>query len=229
MIDRSARDGHGHHRRERTAGGRGHWTHIGAAIALALLLACFPATPLHVNFVDPGAADALEAARHAVAVLHPVGDSDVRGVVTFEALSGRPEAEKGLRVAARVQGLSEGPHAFHVHLLGNCTGERGKTAGTHFNFSGPSREPPPDIDRITGNLGELEPDDRGVALREAEIPDARLHGPFSIIGRSIIVHSRGNDPEKPPIGAAGGRLACGVIGIAEEPRQLAARGGGGGA
>jgi Cu-Zn family superoxide dismutase len=115
---------------------------------------------------------------------------------------------------ARFSGLPAGAHGFHVHLLGDCRGE-GKRAGTHFNFSGPSRNPPEDIDRITGNLGILESGEDGQAQLEADIDDARLHGPYSILGRSIIVHARANDPKQPPIGAAGARIACGVIGLTE--------------
>lgn len=183
------------------------------ASAIVLGMACAPPpSPVAIRFVDPGADD-LVPVSHAVAIVDSPADSDIQGVVHFEAIDENPLADGGLRMRARFSGLPGPAHGFHVHLLGDCRGEAGERAGTHFNFSGASRNPPQDIDRITGNLGVLEPDDAGEAQLEAEIEGARLHGRFSILGRSIIVHARANDPTKPPIGAAGSRIACGVIGL----------------
>ncbi|HHL72470.1 MAG TPA: superoxide dismutase family protein, partial [Bacteroidetes bacterium] len=42
-----------------------------------------------------------------------------------------------------------------------------------------------------------------------------LNGPNSIIGRGVIVHEKADDMTSQPTGAAGARLACGVIGIAK--------------
>ena len=75
--------------------------------------------------------------------------------------------------------------------------------------------PPQDIDRITGNLGNLDADDNGDASDQGTLEHASLTGAKSIIGRGVIIHSKPNDPSQPPIGAAGSRQACGVIGIAE--------------
>lgn len=157
---------------------------------------------------DPGAPES-PVVDHAVAVLHPTEGNQARGVVRFT------RAGEQIRVEARVTGLPPGPHAYHVHLYGDCSSPDGKSAGTHFNFAGPSENPPADIDRITGNLGDLIPGPDGTATATANIPLAQLTGDFSIIGRSVVVHERGNDPSKPPIGDAGGRLACGVIGVGE--------------
>jgi Cu-Zn family superoxide dismutase len=160
-------------------------------------------------YVDPGA-ESPEEVEHAVAVMHPTKGNDVRGKVHFT------KTDEGVRVQADVQGLPEGTHAYHVHLRGDCTGAKGKTAGTHFNFKGSSKNPPKDIDRITGNLGQLKAGSNGKAQAEKVIADAALQGQYSILGRSVIVHAKGNDPESPPIGAAGARLACGVIGLTED-------------
>ena len=119
------------------------------------------------------------------------------------------------QVKAEVSHLPSGKHAYHVHLYGDCSGPQGKTAGTHFNFQGSSKAPSDKIDRITGNLGNLEADADGNATAETVIEYATLHGPYAIIGRSVVVHTKRNDPSSPPMGAAGSRLACGVIGIDE--------------
>ena len=41
----------------------------------------------------------------------------------------------------------------------------------------------------------------------------RIHK--SIIGRGVIVHEKADDLKSQPTGDAGGRVACGVIGIAK--------------
>lgn len=183
------------------------------AAAVAGLLACGGVAEIPL-VIDPGTPGS-EPVRQAVAVLHPVGGSGVTGTVTLT----RDEEGPGLVVEATLRGAPAGPHAYHVHLLGDCRAADGSSAGTHFNFAGPSREPPEDIERITGNLGDIDsagPDDVARA-GPTRVESARLQGPFSVLGRSVVVHAAGNDPGSPPMGAAGARIACGVIGIAEMP------------
>ncbi|MGD8427170.1 MAG: superoxide dismutase family protein [Balneolaceae bacterium] len=144
----------------------------------------------------------------AVAVVHPTEGNTAMGTVTFE------KVDDGIQVHAEFKGLSEGMHGFHIHLYGDCTASDGTSAGTHFNFEGSSLNPPADIDRITGNLGNLNANADGEAIADTLIANAVLNGAKSIIGRAVIVHEKANDPSQPPIGAAGSRLGCGVIGIA---------------
>jgi len=157
--------------------------------------------------VDPGDPES-PLVTHAIADLMPVGHSQVKGTVTFTQT-----APGEVKVHADVTGLPAGAHAYHVHVFGDCSGEDGNTAGTHFNFQGSSLHPPSDIKLITGNLGELKADASGKATADATIEKVSLTGPFTILGRSVIVHEKGNDMTSPPMGAAGGRIACGVIGV----------------
>lgn len=157
---------------------------------------------------DPGDAASSEISR-AIAVLQPTRGQGVQGTIAFT------QTPEGVRVKAEVNHLPNGKHAYHVHLYGDCSGPEAKTAGTHFNFQGPSKHPPESIDYITGNLGDLEPNSDGKATAETVVEHATLHGPYTIVGRSVVVHAKANDPSAPPMGATGSRLACGVIGIAE--------------
>jgi Cu-Zn family superoxide dismutase len=184
----------------------------GLGAALLLLLAGAARAEEGALRFDPGDA-ASGAVDRAVAVLHPVGDGGVRGVVTFSADGSGP----GLDVQAVVNGLTGGRHAYHVHLVGDCTGEDGSRAGPHFHFTGSALRPDPAAG-ITGNLGELSPNESGAAVHRARVEGARLQGPYSILGRSVVVHAKGNDPAHPPDGAAGARLACGVIGV-DQPAE----------
>jgi len=148
-----------------------------------------------------------EVAR-AVAVIAPVGESDVHGVLVFT------REKDGMRVRGRISGLAPGKHGFHVHEYGDCSGAGGKTAGGHFNpFKSPHG------DRVAGNrhqgdLGNITAGSDGVA--HVDFVDHRLafSGSGSIIGRGVIVHGGTDDLTSQPSGAAGPRVGCGTIGIA---------------
>jgi len=168
-----------------------------------------PAARAPLPYVDPGAGTP-ESVTRAVAVLAPTQGREAHGTIQFAQAPGG-----GVDVTAEIEGLPPGVHAYHIHVLGDCSSADGKSAGTHFNFDGSSMKPATDIKRITGNLGELDADKEGKAEAKTHLDKASLQGPYSLIGRSVIIHEKGNDPAQPPIGAAGGRLACGVIGIAQ--------------
>jgi Cu-Zn family superoxide dismutase len=171
------------------------------------------------EFVDPGAAQKTPV-REAIAVLRPTSDSNVSGIVRFVEIQGR-----GVHVYAMVDGLPGGPHAYHVHVYGDCSGADGKTAGPHFSFITSSFDK--DVDFITGNLGELWATGNGsITTHDRRVLDASLHGEYSLLGRAVVVHERGNDFSVTPDGDAGARLACGVIGVANpDTPRTAAQGG----
>jgi Cu-Zn family superoxide dismutase len=165
--------------------------------------------PPAVTALDPGAVNPRRV-REAVAVLSPTRGNAVTGTVYFR------ETPDGVDVFATVDNLPGNLHAYHVHVQGDCSAPDASSAGPHFNFTGSS------FDRrvgfITGNLGELRPAGRDTATGRRHVPSATLQGKYSIIGRSVVVHARGNDPSVTPDGNTGARLACGVIGIAEPAR-----------
>jgi len=145
----------------------------------------------------------------AIAVLHGTqGNDDAMATIRFTA-----EGD-GLAYTTTASGLAPGKHGYHIHLYGDCSAADGTSAGTHFNLEGSSLNPPADIDHITGDLGDLDVGEDGTANTKGMIAGASLTGPKAVIGRGIIIHAKANDPSQPPIGAAGSRQACGVIGIA---------------
>ncbi len=56
---------------------------------------------------------------HAIAVLQPTKDSKVSGTVTFD------HAEGGVQVVAKIDGLTKGPHGFHIHEFGDASSADG--------------------------------------------------------------------------------------------------------
>lgn len=150
------------------------------------------------------------APTRAVAVLVPTAGSSVRGVVTFAATDGG-----GVRITAQLEGLAAGAHGFHIHEFGDCSGADGMTAGGHFNPEGATHAAPDAASRHVGDLGNLTADAQGRATYERTDTQVSLTGPHGVIGRGVIVHAQPDDFTTQPTGAAGARVACGVIGIAK--------------
>ena len=145
----------------------------------------------------------------AVAVLHPTKGSNVEGIVTFT------KSGDEMKIVADVSGLTPGKHGFHIHEFGDCSSPDGKAAGGHFN---PTNNPHAGHDvaqRHEGDMGNIEADGSGKAHLDLTDNMMVMSGEKSIIGRSVIVHEKADDLKSQPTGDAGGRLACGVIGIAK--------------
>ncbi|CAN6219842.1 unnamed protein product [Urochloa humidicola] len=135
----------------------------------------------------------------AVAVL---AGSDVKGTIFFSQ-----EGDGPTTVTGSISGLKPGLHGFHVHALGDTTNGCMST-GPHFNPAGKEHGAPEDENRHAGIAN--------VNVTDSQIP---LTGPHSIIGRAVVVHADPDDLGKgghelsKSTGNAGGRVACGIIGL----------------
>jgi Cu-Zn family superoxide dismutase len=102
-----------------------------------------------------------------------------------------------------------------------------KSAGGHYNPFGKKHGGPNDKERHVGDLGNVEADASGRAHGAIFDRLIELDGPYSVVGRSMMVHEDEDDlgcgdnsqPGPPPVngkaslvtGNAGARLACGEI------------------
>jgi len=144
----------------------------------------------------------------AIAVLHSASGSNVAGTVTFTKMGDT------VQIVADITGLTPGKHAFHVHEFGDCSAPDASSAGGHFN---PMKKPhgaPDAADHHAGDFGNLEADSSGKAHLELKSNQLKFSGENSILGHAVIIHEKVDDWSQ-PVGNAGGRQACGVIGIAK--------------
>ncbi|GKV26229.1 hypothetical protein SLEP1_g35571 [Rubroshorea leprosula] len=171
-----------------------------------------PRQSLSISVAAPKRSLAIVAAtKKAVAVLK--GDSKVEGVVTLTQEDDGPTT-----VNVCITGLTPGPHGFHLHEFGDTTNGCMST-GAHFNPNNMTHGAPEDEIRHAGDLGNIIANADGVA--EAKIVDNQipLSGPNAVIGRALVVHELVDDLGKGghelslTTGNAGGRLACGVVGL----------------
>jgi superoxide dismutase, Cu-Zn family len=143
----------------------------------------------------------------AVAVLFPTKGSDVKGRVTFT------QDGRSIHVHAEISGLSPGEHGFHVHEFGVWS-EDGMASGGHFNPTKSPHAAPHSTKRHIGDLGNVMANASGNVTLDLDDTHLSLHGAHSIIGRGLVVHEKADDLKTQPTGNAGGRLAVGVIGVA---------------
>lgn len=150
------------------------------------------------------------AVAKAVAVLHPTVGSNAKGIVTFTMEEG------GVRVLAYFEGVPVGAHGFHIHEFGDCSSADGMAAGGHFNPQNMEHAGPMAEKRHIGDLGNITADESGKAQLNYVDKNLAFSGPNSIVGRGLILHAQPDDLKTQPTGAAGARIACGVIGVAKQ-------------
>jgi Cu-Zn family superoxide dismutase len=124
-----------------------------------------------------------------------------------------------VKVVADLEGLNPGQkHAFHIHQNGDCTSSDGMSAGGHYNPEGHQHGLPEAEKRHAGDLGNVQADNDGKAHYEIRVANISISGPMNpILGRGVIVHAKVDDGSQ-PVGNAGARIACGVIGAAAAPK-----------
>ncbi|CCE64785.1 hypothetical protein TPHA_0I02840 [Tetrapisispora phaffii CBS 4417] len=149
----------------------------------------------------------------AVAILK--GDTEVSGIVYFEQKSEDEPTTVTYEITGNTPNSERG---FHVHEFGDVT--NGCTsAGAHFNPFNKTHGHPNSEDRHVGDMGNIKADAKGVAKGAFTDKLVKLIGPTSVIGRSVVVHSGTDDyglgghADSLTTGNAGGRNACGVIGV----------------
>jgi len=158
--------------------------------------------------------------KRAVSILYPDKIKDkknkVKGFVKLSQKNGK------VKITYKVENLKDGKHGFHIHEFGNLI-EGCKTAGSHFNiYKHNIHGGPRSKIKHNGDLGNIKSKNNlssGSISVSSKVISLNPCNKNSIIGRSLIVHAdeddlgKGNNKESLITGNAGGRLACGVIGL----------------
>ena len=153
--------------------------------------------------------------RRAICIMESQPNEVGKGVVLFEQTSSFSRTQ----ITGTFTGLIPGnKHGFHIHQYGDLT-QGCVTAGPHYNPHGVTHAGPEDVVRHVGDLGNVQADADGNGKYSNLDPMVQLFGPFSVIGRSCVLHKstddlgKGGNAESLKTGNAGARIACGPIGL----------------
>ncbi|MEX1193166.1 MAG: superoxide dismutase family protein [Brumimicrobium sp.] len=146
--------------------------------------------------------------KKALVVMDSKSGSKVTGNISLKEWDGK------VKMKAEIEGLKPGKHAIHIHEKGDCASDDGKSAGGHWNPTGHDHGEWGEDAFHMGDIGNLDANEEGVASLEFKT-DKWCIGcedeTKNIVGKSFIIHAGEDDFESQPSGAAGARVACGVI------------------
>lgn len=153
-----------------------------------------------VAALGPGTA----AAADAMARLHDVAGRHVGQVL----LTATPN---GTLLQVTLRDIPAGAHAFHVHATGACIPPF-TSAGGHFAPAGRGHGLMDADGMHAGDMPNLHLLASGRLEQEVLNPAVALDGAlFDADGAAIVIHAGADDHVTNPAGAAGARIACGVI------------------
>jgi len=122
---------------------------------------------------------------------------------------------KGVKIKLDISGLKAGDHAIHVHETSECTAPDFKSAGGHFNPDKKKHGMSNPDGPHAGDMPNFTVDAKGKSTAEIIAPGVTLddgaHSVFTGAGTALVIHDKADDMKTDPAGAAGDRVACGVI------------------
>ena len=144
----------------------------------------------------------------AMALLSSASGSSVQGKATFEQVN-----DNTVRMTLEVENLSAGDHALHLHEIGDCSAPDATSAGGHWNPTGMDHGKRGEGQYHVGDVINLLAGEDGKVTWSDEVSGWTIGGEeaSNILGRAVVIHDKPDDFVSQPSGAAGARVACGVI------------------
>ena len=121
----------------------------------------------------------------------------------------------GIAIDLDVKGLTPGEHAIHIHSVAKCEGPGFTTAGPHFNPATKkhglqSPEGPHAGDMMNFTVAANGTAKATVTNKAVTMADG-ANSIYANGGTALMIHATADDGKTDPGGAAGDRIACGVI------------------
>jgi len=127
------------------------------------------------------------------------------------------QTEHGVLIHVDAKGLPAGWHALHIHEYGVCEAPKFESAGGHFNPDTKKHGYDNHKGFHAGDLPNVYVNESGELHVELFTDQVTLEANKANTllrkgGTAIMIHEGADDYQTDPAGAAGARIACGVIG-----------------
>jgi superoxide dismutase, Cu-Zn family len=112
-----------------------------------------------------------------------------------------------------LQNTHSGVHAVHLHETGDCSAHDATSAGGQWNPTGVKHGAWGNSPFHLGDIGNLTvgEDGTGSLNLTSDRWSMGTGADNDLLGKAVIVHAKSDDFTTQPSGAAGDRIACGVI------------------
>ncbi len=135
-------------------------------------------------------------------------DSTIKGTANFIEKNGE------VTLIAKMNGLSPGVHAIHIHEKSDCSSADGSSAGGHWNPTFKKHGKWGETECHKGDIGNFTAEANGngtVKFSTSEWCIGCEDETKNILNKSLIVHKAADDFTSQPAGNAGARQACSAI------------------
>ena len=120
------------------------------------------------------------------------------------------ETPHGVLMSATLTGAPAGTHAFHLHAVGQCAAPF-TTAGGHLNPANKKHGLKSAEGAHAGDLPNITIPSGGALTFEVLAPGVTMAQVLDADGAAVVLHQGVDDYATDPAGAAGDRIACGVV------------------
>lgn len=153
-------------------------------------------------------ANAPDTTKESVAILMGASGSNVTGSATFTEVG-----DNAVEINLSISNAKPGSHAVHLHEKGDCSAVDATSAGGHWNPTNTKHGKRGSDEFHKGDIANMTVDEAGNGSLEMTVEGWTIGGAAEsdILKKAVIIHDGADDFTSQPSGAAGSRVACGVI------------------